>query len=46
MQTNNYGQQNNHAPQNTQQGGNQVSQPIDKGYIKVVREYIRNRLKC
>ena len=55
MQPNNYAQhpqsrqqqsagQNNHAPQNTHQGGNQASQPLDKGYIKVAREYIEKKV--
>lgn len=35
---NSYGQ--NNAPQNNSQGGNQASQPLDKGYIKVVRKYV------
>lgn len=39
---NNYGQ--NNAPQNNSQGGNQASQPLDKGYIKVVREYIEKKV--
>lgn len=35
----------NHAqPQNTHQGGNQVTQPIDKGYIKVARKYIEKKV--
>lgn len=39
---NSYGQ--NNAPQNNSQGGNQASQPLDKGYIKVVREYIEKKV--
>ena len=35
---NSYGQ--NNAPQNNSQGGNQASQPLDKGYNKVVRKYV------